>query len=60
MPKVVDRKVVAQYSFLMEGTQLTEDFIDSLESEEEQEMAHQINRRTEFQVISTTYQPQGE
>lgn len=58
MPKVVDRKVVEQYPFLSEGTTLTEDFIETLESEEQQEMAHQINRRTEFQVIATNYQAQ--
>jgi len=55
MPKVVDMKTTAQYPFLNEGTTLTEDFIETLENEEQQEMAHQINRRTEFQVISTDY-----
>lgn len=56
-PKVVDAKTKAAYSFLNEGTKLTEDFISTLESEEQREMAHQINRRTEFQVISTDFQP---
>lgn len=55
MPKVVDNKITAEYNFLKEGVKLTEDFIESLESEEQQEMSHQINRRTEFQVISTEY-----
>jgi len=57
MPKVVDRKIAAQYNFLPEGTELTPGFIEKLPSEEQQEIAHQVNRRTEFQVISTTYQP---
>jgi len=59
MPKVVDRKIAEQNSFLTEGTELTPEFIEGLESEEEQEIAHQINRRTEFQVISTNFQPQN-
>ncbi len=58
MPKVVDKKLAEQHDFLPEGTKLTADYIDALESEEQQEIAHQINRRTEFQVISTNFQPQ--
>jgi len=59
MPKVVDNKLAEQYDFLSEGTKLTPEFIESLETEEQQEIAHQINRRTEFQVISTDFQPQN-
>jgi len=55
MPKVVDKKVIQQNTFLTEGTELTPEFINGLESEEQQEVAHQINRRTEFQVISTDF-----
>ncbi|MBU8891488.1 MAG: OmpA family protein [Bacteroidales bacterium] len=58
MPKVVDRKLGDIHSFLFEGAELTPEFIDKLESEEQQEVSHQINRRTEFQVISTDFQPQ--
>ena len=58
MPKVVDKKLAEQYDFLTEGTVLTQDFIENLESEEQQEIAYQINRRTEFQVISTEFKPQ--
>ena len=59
MPKVVDKKTAAQNSFLTEGTELKPEFIESLKSEEQQEIAHQINRRTEFQVIATNFQPQN-
>ena len=59
MPKIVGNKLVALHTFLAEGTTLTQDFIENLETEEQQEMAHQINRRTEFQVISTNYKPQN-
>ncbi len=54
-PKKITKKIAFQYSFLPEGTNLTEAFIKSLPAEQ-QETAHQINRRTEFQVLSTNYQ----
>ena len=53
-PKVVDDKVAAQYSFLRNGVTLTDALINSL-SEDEREIAHQLNRRTEFKVLRTDY-----
>ena len=53
-PKVVDDKLAAQYSFLRNGVTLTDAFINSL-SEDEREIAHQLNRRTEFKVLRTDY-----
>jgi peptidoglycan-associated lipoprotein len=58
-PKVVDDKVIAQYDFLEEDEVLTESFINQLESPELQERAHQVNRRTEFRVLTTDYIPQN-
>ena len=58
-PKVVDEKVKSQYDFLEIGDVLTEGFINQLESAELQEKAHQVNRRTEFRVLSTDYIPQN-
>jgi peptidoglycan-associated lipoprotein len=58
-PKVVDDKVLAQYDFLESGDVLTESFINQLGSAELQEKAHQVNRRTEFRVLSTDYIPQN-
>jgi len=58
-PKVVDEKVKAQYDFLEIGDILTEAFINQLGSVELQEKAHQVNRRTEFKVLSTDYIPQN-
>jgi peptidoglycan-associated lipoprotein len=49
--------VVQEYDFLELGDVLTEDFINQLEDPEQQEMAHQVNRRTEFRVLSTDYIP---
>ncbi len=54
-PKVVDEKLAAQYSFLRNGVTLTEDYINSLPTKDDQEIAHQINRRTEFRVLRTDY-----
>ena len=53
-PKEVNKKVAEQYEFLEEGDSLTEEFINTLENEQ-QELCHQLNRRTEFRVIRTTY-----
>ena len=55
--KVVDATIAAQYPFLKVGTQLTEQFVNSLPTDEEKEIAHQINRRTEFKVLRTDYEP---
>ena len=57
-PKVVDEKVLEENNFLELEDVLTEDFINQLESPELQERAHQINRSTEFRVLSTEYIPQ--
>jgi len=54
-PKVVDDVIAAQSPFLKTGVSLTEQFINSLASEEQKEIAHQINRRTEFRVLRTDY-----
>ena len=54
-PKIVHKKLAEQIPFLKENDVLTEDFIKNLESEEQQEICNQLNRRTEFQVLRTTY-----
>ena len=53
-PKTIKRKVAERYPFLKEGDVLTEAYITTL-SEEEQEQCNQLNRRTEFIVLRTTY-----
>lgn len=58
-PKVVDEKIKAENDFLEIGEVLTESFINQLESPDLQEKAHQVNRRTEFRVLSTEYIPQN-
>jgi len=59
MPKVVNKKLAEQYEFLSEGTVLNDDFIKSLPDIQQQEICHQINRRTEFQVLRTDYNVSG-
>jgi len=59
VPKEVDKKLAKQYPFLKEGTVLNDKFIYSFSSVEKQEICHQINRRTEFQVLRTDF-PAGE
>lgn len=54
-PKHVDDKLARQYDFLKAGDVLTEEFIKGLETEDQKETCHQLNRRTEFRVLSTDY-----
>lgn len=53
-PKTIKKKLTERYPFLKEGDVLTEEFILSLKPEE-QEICNQLNRRTEFIVLRTTY-----
>ena len=54
-PKKIRRKVTEKYPFLKENDILTEEFIKTLEDAEQQEQCNQLNRRTEFRVLRTTY-----
>jgi peptidoglycan-associated lipoprotein len=55
-PRIVDAAIIAQNPFLKVGSVLTEQYINSLSDEEKKEIAHQINRRTEFRVLRTDYE----
>ena len=54
-PKTIRKKLTEKYPFLKENDVLTEEFIKTLEDEEQQEQCNQLNRRTEFIVLRTTY-----
>ncbi len=54
VPKTINKKMAKLYDFLNEGDVLTEEFILNL-TPEQQEIADQINRRTEFKVLRTNY-----
>ena len=53
-PEVINKKAAEKDDFLEEGTILTEEFIKTL-PEPQQDICNQLNRRTEFRVIRTTY-----
>ncbi|MFH2144209.1 MAG: OmpA family protein [Bacteroidota bacterium] len=70
VPKTVTMKIVNKYDFLKEGDVLSPAFIKTYESEamqienadedfvkEKVDVMNQLNRRTEFKVISTKYIP---
>ena len=54
-PKTVTRDIATRYDWLKRGDELTEQFIESLDSEEKKDAARAINRRTEFRVTSTDF-----
>jgi len=54
-PKVVDEQLAQQYPFLQVGVKLDQRYIDQLSNEEQKETVYQINRRTEFRVLSTDF-----
>lgn len=53
-PKTIRKKLTEKYPFLKENDVLTEEFIKAL-PEDQQEICNQLNRRTEFIVLRTTY-----
>lgn len=54
-PKTITKKLAREYPQFKEGDVLSEEYILAL-PEADQEAADQINRRTEFQVLSIDYQ----
>ena len=53
-PKAIRRKLTEKYPWLKEDDVLTQDFILK-QTREHQEICNQLNRRTEFKVLRTTY-----
>lgn len=54
-PKTVKKKLTKRYPWLKEGDVLTEAYIMGLKDKAHQEICNQLNRRTEFSVLRTTY-----
>ncbi|MDE5595291.1 MAG: OmpA family protein [Muribaculaceae bacterium] len=54
-PKTITKKLAREFPQFPEGQVLDEEYINTL-SPEDQDAADQINRRTEFQVLSIDYQ----
>ncbi|MFH0896161.1 MAG: hypothetical protein V2A54_17145, partial [Bacteroidota bacterium] len=61
VPRTLHRDMRAMYKnksySFSKGVTLTDDYINSLKTYEEKEAAHQLNRRTEFKIISEKYVP---
>ena len=53
-PKTIRKKLTEKYPWLKENDVLTEDYILKLDKDK-QEICNQLNRRTEFIVLRTTY-----
>ena len=60
VPRTIHKDMTVRGYTFKAGTQLTEDFINKLPSNEAREAAHQLNRRTEFRILSKDYVPRTE
>ncbi len=57
VPRVIEKEIVRDGYTFAPGTVLTETYINGLPTEEHRDVAHQMNRRTEFRVIRDDYAP---
>lgn len=55
VPRTLQKDYIHNGFTIKKGTKLTEEYINSLPNEEIKEYAHQLNRRSEFRVISKDY-----
>ena len=53
-PKSIRKRLTEKYTWMKEGDVLSPEYIGKLD-EEKQEVCNQLNRRTEFKVLRTTY-----
>ena len=60
VPRTIQKDMSVRGYTFKAGTQLTEDYINKLPSNEAREAAHQLNRRTEFRILSKDYVPRTE
>ena len=57
VPRTIQKDITVRGYTFKAGTQLTEDFINKLPNNELREAAHQMNRRTEFRILSKDFVP---
>jgi peptidoglycan-associated lipoprotein len=57
VPRTIQNDITMKGYTFKAGTRLTEDFINKLPNTEVKEAAHQMNRRTEFRILSKDYVP---
>ncbi len=60
VPRTIQKDMTVKGYDFKAGTQLTEDFINKLPNNEVREAAHQMNRRTEFRILSKDFVPRTE
>ncbi len=58
-PRKMTKELTREGFTFKEGDVLTEEYITALPSVEEQEVAHQLNRRTDFSVLRKDYVPKS-
>ena len=54
-PRIMEKDFNSGILTIPEGTILNQDYLDSLKKPEQKEIVHQLNRRTEFFVLSKNY-----
>ncbi len=57
VPRTIQKDIAVKGYTFKAGTRLTEDFINKLPNNEVKEAAHQMNRRTEFRILSKDFVP---
>ena len=57
VPRTIQKDITVKGYTFKAGTRLTEDFINKLPNNEVKEAAHQMNRRTEFRILSKDFVP---
>ncbi|MCK9254906.1 MAG: OmpA family protein [Bacteroidales bacterium] len=54
-PREITKDLAKEFPYFKEGDILSEEYINKLRDKKQQEDAHQLNRRTEFSVLSTDF-----
>ena len=57
VPRTIQKDMTLRGYTFKAGTRLTEDFINKLPNNDVREAAHQMNRRTEFRILSKDFVP---
>ena len=57
VPRTIQKDMTVRGYTFKAGTQLTEDYINKLPNNDVREAAHQMNRRTEFRILSKDFVP---
>lgn len=58
-PRTLQKNVMRDSILFEQGITLTEGYIDSIQSEERKEIAHQLNRRIDFRILRKDFVPES-